>query len=80
MSIISTISSAAPQAAKAKTQGLFAFIMSALHASRRRQANLVLHQYEHLFTYELKQDPGERNGRCEQGGSSKIDRPVGRAE
>jgi hypothetical protein len=40
--------------------GIIAFIMSALHASRRRQASRVIRQYEHLLTNELKQNSGER--------------------
>jgi hypothetical protein len=40
--------------------GIIAFIMSALHASRRCQASRVIRQYEHLLTNELKQNSGER--------------------
>ncbi|MCK1718814.1 hypothetical protein [Bradyrhizobium sp. 141] len=39
---------------------IFAFIMSALHLSRRRHASRVVRQYAHLLTHELKQDSGER--------------------
>ena len=42
-----------------ESRGVFAFIMSALHASRRHQADRVLRHYEHLLTNELKHDSGE---------------------
>jgi hypothetical protein len=35
-------------------RGIFACIMSALHASRRRQARRIIRQYEHLLGNELK--------------------------
>jgi hypothetical protein len=64
MSIMSVWSGAASQApnrhVEPKSRGIFAFIMSALHASRRHQAGRVLRHYEHLLTNELKHDAGER--------------------
>jgi hypothetical protein len=56
--------------------GIIAFIRSALHASRRRQASRVIRQYEHLLTNELKKIPENENGRHEQGGANKIDDPT----
>jgi hypothetical protein len=47
--------------------GFIAFIMSALHASRRRQASRVIRQYEHLNSNKI---PENENGRYEQGGAN----------
>jgi hypothetical protein len=64
MSIISVWSGAASQVANrhvgSESRGIFAFIMSALHASRRHQAGRVLRHYEHLLTNEVEHDSGER--------------------
>jgi hypothetical protein len=65
MSIISYSPEAASQVSdrpvEPKARGIFVFIMSSLHASRRRQAHRVLRRYEHLLTHEPKQDCGERD-------------------
>ncbi|UPJ40459.1 hypothetical protein IVB40_24560 [Bradyrhizobium sp. 40] len=64
MSIMSVWSGAASQVPNRHvgpaSRGIFAFIMSALHASRRHQAGRVLRHYEHLLTNELKHNAGER--------------------
>jgi hypothetical protein len=64
MRTISYPSEAIPQVSdrlvEPEARGVIAFIMSALHASRRRQANRVLRRYEHLLTNKLKQEFGER--------------------
>jgi hypothetical protein len=58
MSTISYASEAVSQASdrlvEPEKRGTIAFITSALHASRRRQARRVMRQYEHLLTNELK--------------------------
>jgi hypothetical protein len=43
---------------------------------RRRQARRVLRQYEHLSQTNSNRIPENENGRCEQGGSSRIDGTV----
>jgi hypothetical protein len=53
-------SQASERLTKSPKRGVIAFILSALHASRRRQALRVLRQYEHLLANELKHDSGER--------------------
>ncbi|WP_441234909.1 hypothetical protein [Bradyrhizobium sp. 930_D9_N1_4] len=58
MSIISTMSATASETSEPETPGIFAFIMSALHASRRRQASRIMRQCEHLLTNEREQDFG----------------------
>jgi len=84
MSIISYPSEAASQASERRREpearGIFAFIMSALHASRRGQARRVLRQYEHLSQTNSNRIPENENGRCQQGGSSKIDGAVSGAQ
>jgi hypothetical protein len=54
------VSRASDRVAEPERRGIVAFIMSALHTSRRRQARRVMRQYEHLLTNELKQNSGER--------------------
>jgi len=54
------VSQASDRVVEPERRGFLAFIMSALHASRRRQARRVMRQYEHLLTNELKQNSGER--------------------
>lgn len=54
------VSQASDRVVEPERRGVIAFIMSALHASRRRQARRVMRQYEHLLTNELKLDSGER--------------------
>jgi hypothetical protein len=54
------VSQASDRVVEPERRGVIAFIMSALHASRHRQARRVMRQYEHLLTNELKQDSGER--------------------
>lgn len=60
MSTISYASEAVSQPshciAQPEKRCVIVFIMSALHASRRRQARRLMRQYEHLLTNELKQD------------------------
>jgi hypothetical protein len=43
---------------------------------RRRQARRVLRQYEHLSQTNSNRIPENENGRCQQGGSSRIDGTV----
>ncbi|BAL78701.1 hypothetical protein [Bradyrhizobium cosmicum] len=77
---ISYPSKAAPQASdrlvEPEKRGVVAFIMSALHASRCRQASRVLRQYEHLLANELEQNSGDEHGRYEQDGANGIDEQV----
>ena len=54
------VSQASDRVVEPERRGVITFIMSALHASRRRQARRVMRQYEHLITNELKQNSGER--------------------
>jgi hypothetical protein len=54
------VSEVSDRLAEPKKRGIVAFIMSALHASRRRQASRVIRQYEHLLTNGLKHNYGER--------------------
>jgi hypothetical protein len=76
MSIMSYPSEATSQASahrrEPQARGIFAFIMSALHTSRRRQARRILRQYRHLSQTNSNGIPENENGRCQQGGSSKI--------
>jgi hypothetical protein len=65
MSTISHRAEPAPHASrslvKPKSPGIFAFIMAALHMSRRRQAARVLRQYEHLIARSAQRAPHELN-------------------
>lgn len=54
------VSRASDRVAEPERRGIVAFIMCALHASRRRQARRVMRQHEHLLTNELEQNSGER--------------------
>ncbi|MCK1739988.1 hypothetical protein IVA80_03605 [Bradyrhizobium sp. 139] len=64
MSAISHPSKAASQISE--EQGIIAFIMSALHASRRRQAGRVIRQYEHLLGNEPEREWSLRAERRKQ--------------
>ncbi|WP_143274891.1 hypothetical protein [Bradyrhizobium canariense] len=60
---------------ESEKHGIVAFIISALHASRRRLASRVIRQCEHLLGNEAKKRPENKNG-DEQSDANKIGGPI----